>query len=430
MAYAILRIGKIKSPSSATSKTQHNYRLQLTPNADPEQQHRNQEYLNHGLRNYWDLAQERIQELGLTRLRGDAVRAVEVLLTASPEAFRRDAQGRAADMRASAWVKDNLHFLQQRFGARNVVSFTLHQDEVTPHVHAVVIPVTADGRLSSRDVFSPKSLRQLQSDYAQAMAPYGMARGVHYSTAIHQDVRRNYGAQQTSKEQLAQVATPLEPAPFVVGEIKWHEHLHPQAYVERELARLNDHLANQVALVNAKLADVAQVATANTLAQERARVLEKRVATAEQTLQAREKKLQEMQTKLAEAEASHSKLTHVAQQLAVHWVQGEKPGEPIVAFAEQVRAQAHRRMEQAAAEVLQGPLRSNDELAAAMQARGYPLRVDAQQGIEITCSTSGTRVPCEQVRPNGRDLQDQLEAAIARTLAQESRQIQRRGVCR
>ncbi|MBC6608755.1 plasmid recombination protein [Hymenobacter sp. BT188] len=185
MAYAILRIGKIKSHSSATSKAQHNYRLQLTPNADPDQQHCNQEYLNHVLRNYWDLAQERIQELGLKRLRSDAVRAVEVLLTASPEAFRRDAQGRAADMRDAPWTRDNLRFLQQHLGERNVVSFTLHQDEVTPHVHAVVIPITEDGRLSARDVFSPKSLRQLQTDYAQAMAAYGVRRGVHYSTAIH-----------------------------------------------------------------------------------------------------------------------------------------------------------------------------------------------------------------------------------------------------
>jgi hypothetical protein len=246
----------------------------------------------------------------------------------------------------------------------------LHQDEVTPHVHAVVIPVTADGRLSSRDVFSSKSLRQLQTDYAQAMAPYGMARGVHYSTAIHQDVRRNYGAQQTSKEQLAQVATPLEPEPFAVGEMKWHEHLHPQAYVERELVRLNEHLAEQVTLVNANLAEVAQIATANTLVQERARVLEKWVATAEQALRTKEKQLQETQTKLSAAEATHTKLTCVAQQLAVHWVQGEKPGESVVTLAEQVRQQARRRIEQAAAEVLQGPLRSRAELNAALQAKG------------------------------------------------------------
>ncbi|MGY2134531.1 MobV family relaxase [Hymenobacter sp. HD11105] len=430
MAYAILRIGKIKSHSSATSKTQHNYRLQLTPNADPEQQHSNQEYLNHALRNYWDLAQERIHELGLTRLRGDAVRAVEVLLTASPEAFRRDAQGRAADMRASPWVKDNLYFLQQRFGARNVVSFTLHQDEVTPHVHAVIIPVTADGRLSSRDVFSPKSLRQLQTDYAQAMAPYGMARGVQYSTAIHQDVRRNYGAQQTSKEQLAQVATPLEPAPFAVGEMKWHEHLHPQDYVERELARLNAHLAEQVALVNAKLAEVAQVATANTMAQERARVMEKRVAKAEQTLQAREKQLLDLQTKLSTAEATNAKLTSVTQQLAVRWVQGEMPGEPVVAFAEQVRSQAHRRIEQAATEVLQGPLRSRDELEAAMQDKGYRLRFAPQTGMEIICLTTGTRMPREQVRPNGQSFNDQVEAAVARTQAELRQQNQGRSIRR
>ncbi|MBC6608754.1 hypothetical protein H8B13_18140 [Hymenobacter sp. BT188] len=237
-------------------------------------------------------------------------------------------------------------------------------------------------------------------------------------------MRRNYGAQQTSKEQLAQVAMPLEPAPFKLGEMKWHEHLHPQAYIERELARLNEHLTQQLALVNAKLQEVAQVATANALAQERARVLEKRVITAEQTLQATEQQFQATQMRLREAQASHTKLNHVAQQLAVHWVQGEKPGEPVVALAEQVREQARRRMEQAAAEVLEGPLHSSDELKTALQAKGYLMCFDPPKGTEITCQATGTRVPRDQVRPNGQDMQDQMEAAITRTQTQEYHQSQ------
>jgi hypothetical protein len=175
---------------------------------------------------------------------------------------------------------------------------------------------------------------------------------------------------------------------------------------------------------------VAQIATANTLAQERARVLVKRVAKAEQILLAKQQQLQETQAKLRAAQASYTKLTHVAQQLAVYWVQGEKPGEPVVAFAEQVREQARRRLEQAAAEVLQGPVRSPAELEVALQAKGYALGVDSQQCWEITCLTTGTRVPHDQVRPNGRDFQKELEAAIARTLTQEHRQNQRKSITR
>jgi hypothetical protein len=209
MPYAILRLSKLKNLGMATSATQHNFRSQDTPNANPAWAELNDEYINHAQRNYWHLASERIDELRLPRLRGDAVRAVELVLTASPDGFRRDADGRALDVRGTPWVQDNLDFLRQRFGEKNVVSFTLHQDEVTPHIHAVVVPVTDDGRLSSRDVFSPKTLRELQTDYAKAMEPHGFERGIKYSTAIHEDVRRHYGAQQMSKETLAELAKPL-----------------------------------------------------------------------------------------------------------------------------------------------------------------------------------------------------------------------------
>lgn len=52
-----------------------------------------------------------------------------------------------------------------------MVSFTLPQAEVAPHIHAVVVPVTADGRLSSRDGFSPRSLRQLQTELRAGDGP-------------------------------------------------------------------------------------------------------------------------------------------------------------------------------------------------------------------------------------------------------------------
>jgi hypothetical protein len=250
MPYAILRLSKLSNAGTATSSTQHNYRLQDTPNANPKWAMLNKEYLNHEHRNYWHLASERIADLHLTRLRSDAVRAVELVLTGSPEGFRRDVDGRALDVRDTPWVQDNLDFLTKRFGPKNVVSFTLHQDEVTPHIHAVVVPITADGRLSNRDVFSPMSLRQLQTDYAKAMAPHGFERGIKYSTAIHEDVRRHYGAQQMSKDALAQVATPRKAASFKLAELTRWERVNPQVYLEREQERLDEHLAQEAERAN------------------------------------------------------------------------------------------------------------------------------------------------------------------------------------
>ena len=38
----------------------------------------------------------------------------------------------------------------------NIVRFTLHMDERTPHIHWVFVPITEDGRLSAKEILSRK----------------------------------------------------------------------------------------------------------------------------------------------------------------------------------------------------------------------------------------------------------------------------------
>lgn len=52
MPYAILEVSKLTSLAGATAATEHNYRTQDTPNANPELADANVEYLNHDRRNY------------------------------------------------------------------------------------------------------------------------------------------------------------------------------------------------------------------------------------------------------------------------------------------------------------------------------------------------------------------------------------------
>ena len=57
-----------------------------------------------------------------------------------------------------------------------------HLDESNPHIHIGVIPVTPDGRLSAKSLFSPKTLEQLQTDFHNAVSSrYGLERGEHHS---------------------------------------------------------------------------------------------------------------------------------------------------------------------------------------------------------------------------------------------------------
>ena len=60
------------------------------------------------------------------------------------------------------WAKDIYGFVCREFGEENVASFIVHLDETGPHAHCVFVPLTADGRLSSKEVlgtalsFKPK----------------------------------------------------------------------------------------------------------------------------------------------------------------------------------------------------------------------------------------------------------------------------------
>ena len=431
MAYAILRISKLTSRDMATSATLHNYRGQDTPNADPAQFACNEELLNHEQRNYWDLATERINELQLPRLRKDAVRAVEVLLTASPEAFPRDAQGQALDRRGSQWLHDNLAFLQDRFGAKNVVSCTLHQDEITPHIHAVVVPITnqprlvkgkpvgADVRLSCRDVFSPASLRQLQTDYAQAMAPHGMERGIKYSTAIHQDVRRHYGAQKTTQQELAELSTPLAYQPFELEPMKLKDQLSPQAYLEREQTRLNQHLAEQVAAVNAKLTEVATVAAANTLALDRARVLEKQLATSKEQQQNTAAALEQKTRELVVKEQQLAKQTTRFNHLVILTAQGETINPKLIGWAEQQREHSRQRAERLVTTLLRGSVTDGQQIGEVLQQQGYTLhRSTGEEQVLVRDTKTQARFPLLALRPEGQDLREQVAQAIERTRQQ------------
>lgn len=142
------------------------------------------------------------------------------MLTGTQEDMLRIVQ----EERLKAWCADNLEWLRRTFGTENVVSAVLHMDEATPHIHAAVIPIVtgerrkirekktdepnkrkyrtksaARPRLCADDVMSRVKLKEYQDTYAQAMAKYGLQRGIDGSKARHittQEFYRNAIAQQ------------------------------------------------------------------------------------------------------------------------------------------------------------------------------------------------------------------------------------------
>ncbi len=196
MAYGICRIQKLKAGAVGRS-AQHTSRKRETPNADPEKQH---------IRiigqpdspNTPDLETLVRQHIGDQTIRKNAVLAVEFLLTASPEYFRPDDPSKAgyySEQRLEDFQQKACEWLQTRYGDR-IVRAELHLDESTPHIHAYMVPLDEKGKLNCRALLggSRYRLSELQDDFAAAMAPLGLERGIKGSRASHTEVRKYYAA--------------------------------------------------------------------------------------------------------------------------------------------------------------------------------------------------------------------------------------------
>ena len=124
--------------------------------------------------------------------RRNSVLVVEVVLSVSPLfffdplAFGEDVEVNKG--RVNAFVGAAVKFLNGRFEGR-IRAAELHQDEQTPHMHDLVVPITSDNRLSARDVFTRKTLEQMHTDYAEHLKHLGISRAVRGSKRIATEPR-------------------------------------------------------------------------------------------------------------------------------------------------------------------------------------------------------------------------------------------------
>lgn len=198
MPFAILRTAKLKTAASINGVAGHNSRTRKTRNADPE---RKVENILNGGPDLHATVIEKIETAG-AKYRSNSVLAQEVFLSASPEYFRpgqEDQAGTYDNERMDQWKKRSVSWLQEQF-KDNMVDCKLHLDESTPHIHAVVVPLTEDKRLSARDVFSKITLRKMQTSYAKKLEPLGLQRGIKNSKAKHTDIKQYYGAVNSAEQ--------------------------------------------------------------------------------------------------------------------------------------------------------------------------------------------------------------------------------------
>lgn len=205
MGYAVVHLEKGKGADSGMSA--HIERTIQPTNADKKRTHLNRELIQFpaGVKNRTQAITHRLETAGIKRkIAANQVKAIRVLLTGTNEDMKRiEHEGNLEE-----WCKDNLNWLRETYGEKNVVSAVLHMDEKTPHIHATIVPIVTSerrkakreqqegkkqyrkknpqaARLCADDVMTRTNLKHYQNTYAEAMNKHGLKRGIDGSEARH-----------------------------------------------------------------------------------------------------------------------------------------------------------------------------------------------------------------------------------------------------
>lgn len=164
-----MRMAKIKSKVSLRHALEHNTRTKVPENANPERLELNESPIS--LDQSIELYDAKLPK----KVRKNAVHAVEVVLTASPEWFDI-----ASNEDAKAFTHASIKWCSKIFGADNILSVCLHRDEKTPHLHVIAMPLV-DGKLNAKELIGGTKHRMahFQDDfYKDVGAKLGLDRGI------------------------------------------------------------------------------------------------------------------------------------------------------------------------------------------------------------------------------------------------------------
>ena len=114
------------------------------------------------------------------------------------------------------WAQDMYGVLADKFGEENILSFVIHLDERTPHVHADIVPVTGDGKVNYKEVFAGADKYEyrrrtlaLHDAFSEVNRKWGLQRGdsvavTHAKKKSHEEYRRELSEQCSTLEREVQ----------------------------------------------------------------------------------------------------------------------------------------------------------------------------------------------------------------------------------
>ncbi len=185
--YGILRFKKYKGPAISPIEA-HNERTKEQYASNPDIDTNRSRYNFHLVQPQGRYREEadRMIAAAHCRVRKDSVRVVEALVTASPEFFKGKSRSEV-----KAYFEYALKFLESKQSPDTFLSAVIHMDEKTPHLHLCFVPLTADGRLSAKEVIgNRKNLVKWQDEFWQHMVKQ------------YPELERGESASQTGREHI------------------------------------------------------------------------------------------------------------------------------------------------------------------------------------------------------------------------------------
>jgi hypothetical protein len=217
--YSIIRIKKLNK-KTLLSADKHNKRQIDVPNANGKKHIRLLNFNDKKITDetLFETVKSKMSEFNVSAKRKDAILAIEVLLTATPEFFTVDKSMpfslKNVDRDAlNNWYEKTVQWLKQKF-KKTLLQAQLHLDESTPHIHAFFLPVIEkvvgrklsglnperaiepasllENKLCAKDVVTRSWLYTLHDEYSRVMKTLGLERAKRHSQAKHQTLK-TYG---------------------------------------------------------------------------------------------------------------------------------------------------------------------------------------------------------------------------------------------
>ena len=183
VGFAVVHMMKIKSGAVGGIQSHNNREHEPKTNPDVDMLRSHENYDLVPCDNYRKAIKEKMSDLVETgrAVRKDAVVVCNFIVTSDSDTM----EALGAD-RQRAFFEDAVKWFSDRYGADRVLNATVHMDENTPHLHIGVMPITQDGRLSAKSIFTKTEMKAIQTEFARDVgARYGLERGVEGSERTH-----------------------------------------------------------------------------------------------------------------------------------------------------------------------------------------------------------------------------------------------------